>query len=265
MTKHLLPVFHHDFKIPVWQMALEPERGLLALEIRDQGEAEVSFSLFNFNTRLLDFDRYALEEDWWVSLAGLRKDKLLIKQYHDSQQPEKQGLIAINVETREADWWLDDFQLDELAENELTGLRVKNGEQVKVTLSLENGNEVFLKNFSSKPLAANAWYPVHYTASDSHFLTVSKFLAGAINAVPVSACDYLEVGRFIILSYFISEGATLSNEVLVVTVDGDQLLQQNIGRQLTAVASGTFFVFNNYLVFIANKTQLCVYELPTDF
>lgn len=265
MIKALLPVFQHDFQQAVWHMAVDPGEGLIALELRDQQQAEACFSLLDLHTRSLLFDRYALEEDWWVGLAALQQGRMLIKQYHDTQQPEKQGLIAINIKSLEVDWWKEDFQLDELMENAVKGASTIDEKKVSTAVDIETGKELDPEKLNSRIPDGSVFHPTHYPETSSHFATIKRFLAENINSVPMGACDYLEFKGLIMLSYFISEGAALSNHLIIFNEAGEAILQQKLGSGLNALASGTFFVINNYLVFITNKTQLCVYELQFDF
>lgn len=264
MSQHSSLVFIHDFGQAVWQMALEPGKDLLALELRDMKEAAVSFSLLDLNTRTLVFDRYAFEEDWWMSLVAIKGNLLLVKQYHDSQQPEKQGFLAVNTASLEVEWWLENFQLLDMTENEISGRQHHGSDSVVKHFEITSGKEVPGGPPPAGPplqVAVGAQYPTHYDSESSHFQTIKSFTANHFNMNAVGACDYLEVGDLIVISWYYSEGTTYTNVLSVMDSLGKIVIEEKLGTGLDAFASDTFFVVKNRLIFVANKTQLLVYEL----
>ena len=245
-------------------MSLDARHGLLALELRDLKDASVTFSLVDLRKGDLLFDGYAFEEEWWMGLVALRDSLLLIKQYHDSQQPEKQGLLAVNVETMEVQWWLGNFQLLQIDGQTVTGKQHDNGESILKRYSISNGEELpadSLIESTPDEVVDIASYPIHYTGESPHFETVRAFIAAHFNVQAAGACDYLEVYNKIIISWFYSEGSSYANVLSVLDADGQIAIEEKLGTGLDALAADTFFVLENKLIFVANKTQLLVYEL----
>ncbi|MEQ8687031.1 MAG: DUF4905 domain-containing protein [Imperialibacter sp.] len=264
MSERLSPIFIHDFEQPIWQMALEPEKGLLALELRDPKEASVSFSLLNLHTQTLVFDRYAFEEDWWMSMVTIKDNLLLIKQYHDSQQPEKQALLAINIGTMEVEWWLQNFQLLQLNELSVSGKQHDESESIVKHYEINSGQELaadLVDKSNVQEQSIKAKYPTHYDSESSHLETVKSFISNYFNMKSVGPCDYLEVGNLIVISWFYSEGGSYANVLSVIDSEGNIVIEEKIGTGLDAFAADTFFVLKNRLIFVSNKTQLIVYEL----
>lgn len=259
-------IFKHNFDRTVWQMALEPQKGLLAIELRDHKEAEVSFSLLALHPPVFRFDGYVFEEGWWMSLAALKGNTLLVKKYLDSQQPEKQALLAVNVDSLDVEWWLDHFQLMEIGSDTVLGWQGE-GEARTYTAIDVGGPKVesdawdSVRKVTSENAEVNALYPTHYPEESAHFGTVRSFILDVCNIEPIGAFDYLEVGGLIIISWFYSEGSSMANELLVVNDQGQIVTREKLGTGLDALAFDTFFVLKNSLVFVANKTQLLVYEL----
>ncbi len=244
-------------------MALEPGKGLLALELRDMTEASVSFSLLNLHTNAMVFDRYVFEEEWWMSLVAIKGNTLLIKQYHDSQQPEKQGLMAVDIENMEVVWWLENFQLIENDETTILGKEHGEEESFLKRVEIISGKEIALNPKAKvvEQVGSHVLYPLHYDLESPHFETVKSFIVSHFNIKAVGACDYLEVEDLIIISWFYSEGNTLANVISVIDSDGKIVVEEKLGTGLDAYASDTFFVLKNRLIFVVNKTQLVVYEL----
>ena len=264
MSQRPSPIFKHEFGQAIWQMALDATQGLLALELRDLKEASVTFSLVDLHKGNLVFDGYAFEEEWWMGLVALRDNLLLIKQYHDSQQPEKQGLLAVNVKTMDVQWWLDNFQLLQMDGQTVTGKQHDEGESMLKQYSISTGDELSadsLNESTPDEAANNASYPIHYTNESPHFETVQAFIATHFNVQAAGACDYLEAYNKIIISWFYSEGSSYTNVLSVLDADGQIVIEEKLGTGLDALAADTFFVLENKLIFVANKTQLLVYEL----
>jgi len=243
-------------------MALEPQKGLLAIELRDHKEAEVSFSLLTLHPPVFRFDGYVFEEGWWMSLAALKGNTLLVKKYLDTQQPEKQGLLAVNIDTLEVEWWLDHFQLMEIGRDTVSGWQGEGEGRTYTAIEVGGPKEEdHVDQGKIENEVVNALYPTHYPEESTHFDTVRSFILDVCNIKPIGAFDYLEVGGLIIISWFYSEGSSMANELLIVNGEGQIVAREKLGTGLDALALDTFFVYKNSLVFVANKTQLLVYEL----
>jgi hypothetical protein len=107
-----------------------------------------------------------------------------------------------------------------------------------------------------------------YLRNSSHYNTENKFLgkiAGFVfalsNKQPEGPMDYLEYKGKIIVSFYTKEGEKLVNYLLVVNEEGNILLLDQIGTEISGIGLDTFFLYKDLLIFIKNKKELVIFEL----
>ncbi len=88
------------------------------------------------------------------------------------------------------------------------------------------------------------------------FETVAKFLKLQLDITIVGACDYLEYKSHIIVSYFVRSDTTLVNSLVVLDEEMRKVDSIALDSNLNGLASDTFFIVNEALIFVKNKNLL---------
>jgi hypothetical protein len=105
--------------------------------------------------------------------------------------------------------------------------------------------------------APNISTPQLYLPNQAAFQTVRDYLDEPISL----GCEYLEHSDKIILSYHVALTPNSFMRKLKVLNGGQQALDVDQDRDLKGFAPGSFFVFENRLVFVRNKTEVNLYEI----
>ncbi|MBX3103261.1 MAG: DUF4905 domain-containing protein, partial [Bacteroidetes bacterium] len=92
-----------DLPAPVWQVRPCVQAPLLALELRDARQMEATFAVYHLHTRQLVPIVPDIPE-WWVGLAAVGHDSVLLHRYEDPAMPVHQGVYAYNVHNGRLRW-----------------------------------------------------------------------------------------------------------------------------------------------------------------
>lgn len=98
--------------------------------------------------------------------------------------------------------------------------------------------------------------PSIYEQGTEYHQTVANFLAVEI---PCS-CEYLEINKKIILSYYLRSSKQLDRHLLVLD-DGKKALKVVQDDGMKGFAPGAFFTIENRLFFVKNRNEICVHTL----
>jgi hypothetical protein len=141
----------------------------------------------------------------------------------------------------------------------VTGFSYKMGMK-ELALDGDTGTVVALE----KPVEASqnlmVIRPFQYRAGEAGFETIKAYMVGRFPGEPVAAMDYLEYGRFIVISYYVRE-PELANELIVLDTDGNEVMREKAGQNLSGIGVDTFFVLEGSLFFVKNKSEFLRYKL----
>jgi hypothetical protein len=252
--------FSHRFDGVVWNTLSSGQEDILLVEVRNIEHKEVSFSALNLETKSFLWRDKKLEETWWINASAISEGMVIFTIYLDTNNPDKKGILAYSVQDLKLQWWNNDFSISEVGPNYVKGFTSRLGLK-QVMLDLRTGNEEF-KEVS--PFQANTSVllkPVQYTEGMAYFDTVKTFLADRLNLLAVSALEYLEAKKKIIVSYYITEGEGLANYLLVMSDDGNVILNEKLDGPVKGIGLDTFFVLKGLLIFVRNKVELVSYNI----
>jgi hypothetical protein len=106
----------------------------------------------------------------------------------------------------------------------------------------------------------NAGFPMLYLEDNIHYKTIVAFLAQ--NGQTVSGpIEYLEYAQNFIVSFYIQEGKHLINKLWIVGEEGERLLEDNLTEGAEGVGMSSFFITQQKLIYIKNKTNLALVTL----
>lgn len=250
--------FSHVFDGIVWKTVVAPEKGILVLEVRNSEKKQVTFSALESRTGKFHWRDILFDEPWWISLGATAGDVVVFTLYLEKNNPDKKAVFAYHLLDRKILWWNNDYSLVSVSNHQVRGISSRYGSR-SVTLDLLTGNEVSeVADLYETP--DRVVRPHQYLADNEYFATVKTFLERKFNLVPVTALEYLEYDSIIFVSFYVQE-VVLTNFLLVVTSEGEQLLLEKLDDQLKGIGLDTFFVFSGCVFFAKNKSELVSYRI----
>ncbi|WP_299456855.1 DUF4905 domain-containing protein [uncultured Microscilla sp.] len=250
----------------VWKILVDDTVPLLVIQTRNGEAYQTSFTAVDIHQNQVLWQNFTLEESWWLGMAELHAGVLLLYTYPDTQKPQSQGIIAVDVATQQILWQTQKANFSQIIQGQVLTISFEQSTKVYQLLDLKTGEvlEQF-REFESLDVLKNennkAIFPFHYYNEMAYFQTVAIFLKKKFNLQIVQAVDYLEYENFIIISYFHQSTQGLANNLLVLNHQNQVLLHQNIAQQLTGIGLDTFFVFEKQVFFVKHKTHLMSLKL----
>jgi hypothetical protein len=254
-------LFSHRFPGTIWNtLAVEAENQLV-LEVRDDVNFKVTFSLLDFAKSEFVWKDISVPESWWVSLAAVNKSTVLLNRFmNKGGNPDHKSLIALDADTATIRWEMEELSLYDWNDSEILGYSTKD-DLVPVKVNLHTGH---LVEESWQPKTESILIenpkPVFYAEGTPHFETVKKFVAQTDYAI-IKGVEYLEFNGWIIVSVYVEELAKLANYLLVFDEAGALGLTVKLGEKLTGLGTDTFFILSGCLFLVQNKTDLVAYRL----
>ena len=232
----------------IWKTSLDRHTGQLALEIRNQDQLSISYCLLDIINKTLKKPFNVEGADWWSSLQLLDQGYLFLEKYQDPQNPLDKSLIVAIGSSGEVHRHFPGHQLVDIEAGSLIYQKLEDPSGIlKETLpevAKSNGN------FELKE-------PVVYWEGSDNFEVVKAFLSGE-NII--SLVDYMEIEDYIIISYSVPDGKDFIRKMVVIRGE-EEIYSTILDNKMEGIAPGSFFVFNNYLIFIVERKQINAIEL----
>jgi hypothetical protein len=220
--KHLNP-YSVTLSAPVWNLLPFSGKPMLAIEQRDEVNRVASFSVFDYENQRFLWRDVVLSEKWWLNLAGVTKDHVVIKVFESTENPDKTSLLFLSVEEgKVADHAFQ--QTDWLHTNDTV-------------------------------------QPFQYLDGEPDFETVKTFLKSKMEITPRLGAEYLDYAGYIIISYYVGDPAAFVNRLVIFNSLGEYLYQEEIGTNLKGIGINTFFIASGCLFFVKNRTELVTFRI----
>lgn len=262
--------FSFAFDGSVWNIALDHEQSLLVIEVRLATSRQVRYAAIDLATDRLLWQEYmpgsATQASWWISLIGVYNGHLLLHRYTNSQKPEPQGIICVDVKTNTLLWeqsnWiylqhagaaLLVYQMGEDSQPVYQKLDLATGTLLGEPQSIE----------ADKPTAepADLQYPQHYTEENPYFTSIASFIAAKLSVQPVKAFDYAECQGLIVVSYYLYDNNEFLNKIVVFNQSAQVVLHEPVATHLNGIGIDTFMVRRGCLIFVKEKKEIVSYAL----
>lgn len=208
---------------PVWNLLVFERKQLIVIEQRDEMKRVASFSLFNFDNQRFLWRDVVLHEKWWLNLAGVTADYIVLKVFESTENPDKTSFLFLSQE--------DGKVVDHDAQQN----------------DWQHTNDTV--------------QPFQYLDGEPDFETVKNFLKSKFNVTPRLGIEYREHESYIIISYYTGDPAAFINHIALFNEHGDCLYEDEIGTNLKGIGINTFFIAAGSLFFVKNRTELVTFRI----
>jgi hypothetical protein len=220
--KQLQRVSVVSLNAPVWNILPVAKKSLLVLELRNELTRTVSFSAFDIQTQQFIWRDAVLKEKWWITLAGVNSEFILLRLFESSDNPDKTSYQQI---------------------------------------TLLEGKPVDIPVRAETTLTDEAIRPVQYLEGETEFEVVRNFIHNNLKYEIKLGAEYLTYGDYIFISYYKGNPAAFVNSICVFTLDGKFILEEEIGTKLKGIGWNTFFIASDCLFFVKNKMELVTFRI----
>jgi len=207
----------------VWNLMPFAGKSLIVIEQRDELRRVVSFSTFDYENQRFLWRDVVLPEKWWVNLAGVTHDQVVLKVFESTENPDKTSFLFLSIQ--------DGKVVDQKGKH----------------------NDWSYTNDTVQPF--------QYLDGEADFETVKNFLKTKLEITPRLGVEYREYANLIIISYYMGDPAAFANQVAIFNLRGECLYKEEIGTNLKGIGINTFFIVSGHLIFVKNRTELVTFRI----
>ena len=241
-------VYASEHEGKVWKIYYDPVSPYILCEVRVEEERKAEFFIYDlqsFKKRklVLGFD-----EDWWLGIHDFYNGMIVFHLYQDGIEPIPSGLIlfdsnenTINYENAEASF---------LERNGSLLLFQVGDEELTQSIDLGHGGNV-----------TAITEPLYYSAESTHYQTIKDFIQQMFQLEIEAGVEYLEYRNLILLSFNSISNMKLKNVFCVLHEDGELIWKETLVEDVKGTGLGTFFVDDDNIWLVKNKTQLKVLKI----
>ena len=245
----LTRILSEKFEGIIWKIELNEKHGLIAIESRDTELRKTAFSVINYNTGEILFKQKTFEEPWNLNLAYIAEKTLIITAYGQAESPESKGIISIHIPDAKVLWEHYNLTLN-WATND--GLQVYDPR-------INPRRYSWISNIKGDSIRE----PDHINTKTNNLLFPQ--LMGSF-VIPDFILSEELIGETSVLVFLdltiISFHEKIQNNIhqrLLVYQEDSILLDEILIRDIQKLQPESFFIQNNNLFYIRNKSEIVSY------
>jgi len=267
-------VYSFTNKRDIWRL-IPSESGYLVIEERDAKTREVFFNCLKTTDGKILIKNFQLEEKYWAGIEAVHSDLIFFHKFRKPDMPNHKGIYVLDIPTQKIIWQNDDlvFQLakDDAVFAFQTGfdgrnyfyLNSKTGEVIK-NLG-DNFDEVnklreelmqndFMKSFS---------FPAQFINDENDSVTSQLFKSLKEDKNIIRNIDWLKLNNYILFNYHrTNSDHTFNNNFRIFDLAKQKyVLKETVNSNTTKLIPESFFLINNLLFLLIEKSKLVVYRI----
>lgn len=271
----LKKLYKHDNKKQIWRI-LPTSNKKLVVEERDVKTKEVFFSCVEINSSKKLFNEFQLEEKNWIGIESIYNDIIFFHAYGKPDMPSHKSIIAFDIFSQSILWQNDNYVFSFVFEDKVYCYQQRFESRVFFALDyltgniLEDfGNDVTVINQLKEKVDEDFWkqnynFPENFNRNDPldedykkhlHQILTENVIKGELN--------YLKMNDLLMFNYHeVSKSNTLNNIFVAVDLSKNKIvLKEYLDKNLINLMPESFFVKDNFLFLIVDKTKLFVYQI----
>jgi len=266
-------LYKYDNGKQVWRI-LPTANNKVVIEERDIKTKEVFFSCLEITSGNKLFSEFQFEEKNWIGIETIYNDLIYFHKYGKPDMPMHKGIFAFDLFTKSIIWQNDNYVYSFIYADKVYCYQQRFESRVFFALDCLTGNVV--DDFGSdaaqlhQPRAKanedfekqNYLFPDYFKRSENVTEEYQRYLQQVlIENVIKGEINYLMFENILMFNYHeVSKTNTLNNIFTTVDLAKNKiLLKETLDKNLVNLMPESFFVKDNFLFLIVDKTKLFVY------
>lgn len=261
----------HTFINIIWKLYTDEINHKLIIETRNSEKRMTHFFCYDMTSNEIVTIELDTHETWWLGIEDVYDGNIYFHYYNPVEFSNHLGIVCFNINSNKVIWEHKDLEFYKLTSDTLIAINNSKKNIKFLQLDLQNGNIIENFNFIdsqkndfvvfTKRRNDRVFSPIIYSNLDEDFGLVSLFIQKKINVIPDHSLEYLEFANYIIISFNIFDKETYVNKLLVISLEGNVILEEVLMQAEKGIGVGTFFVCNGKLIFVKLKNELFIYDL----
>lgn len=258
----------------VWRIKLTDTKKLL-IETRDTEKMEAYFHCFHLADGKTIFTNQQMYEKYWLGIEAIHNDVILFHKFAKPDMPGHKGIFAFDINTQNVLWENEDYSFLFILEGKIYSykeifegrrffiLDVLTGELIE-DLGNNPSNISDLKDLADAKFDFAAYkFPDFYYGTGSIPIIDNMINSETEKLSLVGNIEFVQYENFLLCNYHSnSNNKGLTNTFVVFNLKKKKkIFKEILNINLNAFAPDSFFVYNNLLILMKEKTQVVVYEL----
>ena len=254
--------FSHVFDGKIWNIDSSASGDSLLLEIRSEEKFETKFFILDTKNHTFLAEDIDFDEKWWIGVSFLNEKYAVFHIYAEQDNPDLKNILVYEIGTDTILWQRSHCHFI-AAQDDVLVLFINETEEVQyfdIRTGINTDKKIADDILSDKNKSIHQ--PFHYSEGTDHFDKVGRFLASTYHIKVKAAVEYFENDELMVISYYcINRFNTLDNILIVIDHDGNQILYEKLGENLTGISADTFFICKGNLIFVKDKINIYSYQL----
>lgn len=268
-------LYKHDNKKQIWRILPTTTQKLL-IEERDSKTKEVFFNCLEIHSGKKLIKDFQLDEKNWIGIESIYKDIIFFHTYGKPDMPAHKSIIAFDILSKTILWQNDNYVFSFVNDDKVYCFQQRFESRVFYALDYLTGS--ILKDYGDdfetinqlKEKADSEFYKEKYlfpeyfnrtnVGSDKHQKYLQQILSENVIKGDIS---YLIINDLLLYNYHeVSKTNTLTNIFNAVDLPKYRvLLNETLDQNLTSLMPESFFIKDDFLFLIVDKTKLFVYQI----
>ena len=271
----LKKLYQHDNKKQIWRI-LPTTINKVVIEEREINTKEVFFCCLDIESGKKIFNEFQLEEKNWIGIESIYNDIIFFHAYGKPNMPAHKSIIAFDIPTQTILWQNDNYIYSFIDNDKVYCYQQRFEGRIFFALDCLTGN--VLEDFGNDASAINKlkeesdaklWeqnylFPEYFNRNYSAEKDYEKYLQQVLTEKVIKGeINYLNYKDTVLFNFHeVTKTNTLSNEFSAIDLKKNKiLLKETLDKNLINLMPESFFVKDNFLFLIVDKTKLFVYQI----
>ncbi|MBD1386638.1 DUF4905 domain-containing protein [Mucilaginibacter rigui] len=250
----LQPYISQTFNSTVWRLQIDGQKGIMAVELRNEQDKQTSFASLNLTTGQVYFDSLVMPERWLTGIEAVYNGIMLLHYYKHESGPEHKTIIAIDAKTAAEVWSNYNLAFDHLSVN--GPVSYNTGIQPKKLLLIDILTGQTLRQYDAmqdKPFETEIVIP--------YMMPASQLVPGSLPAEPYgNMVHYLNHNSYRIVSLHTLKNGELL-QLLYILKGTEVVYYDLLNQHIQKLQPEAFVLHKNSLIYIKNKAEIKVLEI----
>ena len=265
----------HDNGKQIWRI-LPTSKEKLVIEERNIDTKEVFFNCLEIESGKNIFKNYQLEEKNWAGIETIYNNIIFFHTYGKPDMPAHKNIIAFDILSQTIIWQNDNYVFSFVNEDKVYCYQQRFESRVFYALDYltgkvveELGSDATILNQIREKLDENFenqnyLFPEYFTRTDIPIEEYQKYLEQILTENVIKGdLSFLQYKNLLMYNYHeVNKSNTLDNYFVCVDLTKNKILmRETLDKNLVNLMPESFFVKDNLLFLIVDKTKLLVYQI----
>ncbi|MEO8231541.1 MAG: DUF4905 domain-containing protein [Ignavibacteriota bacterium] len=268
-------LYKHDNKKQIWRI-LPTANKKLVIEERDASTKEVFFNCLEIESGKKNFKDFQLDEKSWIGIESIYNDIIFFHAYGKPDMPAHKSIIAFDIKSQTILWLNDSYVFAFVFDGKVYCYQQRFESRVFFALDYLTGNVIedmgndalTINNLKEKSeeefYEQNYFFPEYFNRNSPVENEGQNYLSNVLTKNVIKGeISYLKFKDLLLFSYHeVSKSNTINNIFVVVDLSKNKIiLKEILDKSLSSLMPESFFVKNEFLFLIVDKTKLLVYKI----